>query len=496
MLFSIDPETKTATSVAAATFSGLSLRERYDIQEWVLKTPSLLGEDLLVVSTEFAGFDRTAERLDVLAVDRNGKLVVIELKRTAIGTAAELQAIRYAAFCSTFSLEDVSELLGRYLQMRGEEQITPGEARARIVDFVGNPSFQALDDKPRIILAAQEFPPEITATVMWLRSFQVDVSCIRLTPYSLGDRLVLDSSVLIPLAEAQAFLIRRARKDVEQAAPEDAPANADTFIERADHGIRGLVQRLRAWLVTRADIREGVFKTLISYRAVSDNAWVTWIELTRREIRVALPPEADLVGLDFIPTQYGWNKVVVRNDNELDRVIELLSIEYGVRYTTLKLHEAEPWNGRDFYVSFGVGAHRTWEDALRYEFISAGQGRWYSRTLETLEPGHRIFVNIPQTGYVGVGIVKERAVPVGEFQVEVDGVSVPILAANHNAPNMDENANDMEKSEYLVRVEWIATLPVRDAYWEKGMFANQNSVCRLTHTFTRESLLQHFGLPD
>jgi hypothetical protein len=85
---------------------------------------------------------------------------------------------------------------------------------------------------------------------------------------------------------------------------------------------------------------------------------------------------------------------------------------------------------------------------------------------------------------------------VTQFHVEVDGVSMPILAADHLAPSMDENANDPEKCEYLVRVEWIASLPVQEAYWEKGMFANQNSVCRMTHTFTRESLLQRFELVD
>jgi hypothetical protein len=268
MLFSVDTAAKTATAVGPATFAGLDLKERFDLQEWVLNNPALLGEELLVISTEFDRFDRTSERLDVLALDRSGKLVVVELKRTAVGTAAELQALRYAAFCSTFSLEDVAELLAKYVRDREGAMLTTEDARERILTFVVNPSFQALDDKPRIILAAQEFPPEITATVLWLRSFGVDVNCVRLTPYRVVDHLLVDSSVLIPLPEAQEFLIRRARKDVEQAGPAiTAPTTADEFFSRAAKAVQPYARALREWLVSRPGISERVYKTLLSYRS-------------------------------------------------------------------------------------------------------------------------------------------------------------------------------------------------------------------------------------
>ncbi len=157
---------------------------------------------------------------------------------------------------------------------------------------------------------------------------------------------------------------------------------------------------------------------------------------------------------------------------------------------------SEPWNGRDFYISLGEGEHRTWADCQRYGFISGGQGKWYSQTLKLLFPGSRVFVNIPKTGYVGVGIVKEPAVPVKDFKVIVDGREIPILNAPVDAPNMAENANDLDLCEYLVRVEWIKTVPRSQAYWEKGLFAIQHTACRLTNRFTLERLTQHFGLDN
>lgn len=208
---------KKATEVKPESFASLKLSERFDLQEWVISNPSLLGEDLLVITSEFDGFDRTSERLDVLMLDRDGKLVVVELKRSAIGTAADLQALRYAAYCSTLSLEDTIELYAAFHGRRAGREISRDEARKAIVEFVDDPEFEELDNKPRIILAAEEFPAEMTATLLWLRTYQLDISAVRLRPYRIGEHAVLESTVLIPLPEAEDYIVRRERKDVESA---------------------------------------------------------------------------------------------------------------------------------------------------------------------------------------------------------------------------------------------------------------------------------------
>jgi hypothetical protein len=209
-------------------------------------------------------------------------------------------------------------------------------------------------------------------------------------------------------------------------------------------------------------------------------------------------------------------------DNATERILNYLSSGYGVpinavffryfkdgesEYLTrtwlIDPNQAEPpvgkkeiWNGRDWYASLGVGVHRTWEDCLDYGFISAGGGRWYSNTLQQLPVGARVFVCVPTRGYVGVGIVKETAVSVNDFKVVVNGVEMPILQAPLKAPNMAEYATDPDKLEYLVRVDWLRTVPLNRAIWERGMFANQNSACKMRNTFTITRLVEHFKLED
>jgi len=139
----------------------------------------------------------------------------------------------------------------------------------------------------------------------------------------------------------------------------------------------------------------------------------------------------------------------------------------------------EPWNG-EYYVSFGHGPGRSWEDARRYGFISGGGGSWYSRTLNQLKKGDRVWVNIPQTGYVGVGLVEFPAVKVDEFMVQTDEGEIPLLEAPINAGYQKECIDNEDKAEYVVRIKWLRDVPVDQAISEVGFFGNQNTVCKPT----------------
>ncbi|SFE52511.1 endonuclease NucS domain-containing protein [Blastococcus tunisiensis] len=158
----------------------------------------------------------------------------------------------------------------------------------------------------------------------------------------------------------------------------------------------------------------------------------------------------------------------------------------------------EAWNEQDWYVSFGEeSGNRSWEDASRYGFVSAGGAEWFSRTLRKLPIGARVFACIPGTGYVGVGTVAGEARPFEDAVVDLEGELVkladqPLAAAYQHPPR----PNGEEHREYVVPVTWERTRPRSDAYWVKGMFANQNSACKLRNRFTLEQLATAFHLGE
>lgn len=158
----------------------------------------------------------------------------------------------------------------------------------------------------------------------------------------------------------------------------------------------------------------------------------------------------------------------------------------------------EPWNGYDWYVSFGEYPDgRSWDDAADYGFISAGGGEWFSRTLKALPIGARVFVCIPKRGYVGVGTVIGQAMPFERAELQIHGTSTRLtdLPLRGGYRHLEGGDTD-ESAEYVVPVDWQSTKPREQAFWKQGMFANQNSACRLRNQFTIEQLSAFFGLED
>lgn len=118
-----------------------------------------------------------------------------------------MQALKYAAYCSTLTMSKLVALRKRFTRKEGEVK-SDDDIEREFKEFVGDPGFEKPDDRPRTLLIARDFAPEVTAPVLWLRKFGVDISCVKLTPYSLDDkRIGIVSSKLIPLPEAEEYQV-------------------------------------------------------------------------------------------------------------------------------------------------------------------------------------------------------------------------------------------------------------------------------------------------
>ena len=161
-----------------------------------------------------------------------------------------------------------------------------------------------------------------------------------------------------------------------------------------------------------------------------------------------------------------------------------------------KEREKEPWNG-EFYASFGHSHERHWEDAVRYGFISAGGGAWYSNTLNLLNVGDRVWVKAPGFGFVGVGVVKGRPQIINDFTVATPEGDKPALDVLTGASYHREFLGDADRSEWFVPVDWLKTVPIEKAVNEIGLFGNQNTVCKPTTPkwrYTVDRLKERWGI--
>lgn len=206
-MYRVDIEKKRLIKLSPTQFSTLKLKERYDIEEWIEKTPEILEEELLIIYKELPL--PSGIRLDLLAIDKKANLVIIELKRDDSGTNVEWQAIKYTSYCSNFLQEDIFKYYAEYLQSDEDE------AQLKIEEFIDE-EIDKLNEKQRMILVSKEFHSDVISAVLWLRDYEIDIECIRLKLYLDQDKqLFITPDLIIPLPEAKDYIQKKETKQKE-----------------------------------------------------------------------------------------------------------------------------------------------------------------------------------------------------------------------------------------------------------------------------------------
>lgn len=353
--------------------SGSSLTSENELEDMICKDISILNEEWLPIGrqvlTEHGG------QIDILAINENGNLIIIELKKNKTAREIVTQAIDYASWVKKINLATIA---GIYKDSREILHSSYESLDQAIRDNFGKKfSEEAIDGSHQIVIVASSLDPSTERIVKYLNDYEIPINTMFFNVFKDGENRYIS----------------------------------------------------RAWLIDPTETQE----------------------------HANLPKDSS--------NRVGWNK--------------------------------------EYYVSFGHNMGRHWEDARRYGFISAGGGRWYNRTLEQLSEGARVWVNIPKTGYVGVGIVEETATIAKDFTVKVNNRMIPIVDAplelneKEREGFLKKYANDEEKAEYFVRVKWIKNVPLNQAVKQLGFFGNQNSVCKPKVSdwiFTVDTLKKKWGV--
>ena len=321
------------------------------LEEQVCQDSSILNADWLLIGRQVrTGFDKL---IDLLALDANGSVIIIELKRDKTPRDVVAQTIDYASWVVTLKPEQLVDIyqtfIGKYpAQSNGTE-------RAASLDLAFQTQFNvplsdvALNESHQMVVVATELDASTERIINYLNDHaNIPINAVFFSAFSDGDNQYLS----------------------------------------------------RAWMIDPGETQE---------KAVSQGA-------------------------------------------------------------------KEPWNG-EYYVSFGHESDRHWADAVKYGFIAGGGGTWYSQTLDKLSEGDRVWVNIPKTGYVGVGTVTGEKCRTEQHLFVTDDGEKTLQELDTTGDYSELSKSSDEEAEYLVPVKWIHAVDAKQAFSETGLFGNQNTVC-------------------
>lgn len=214
-MYIIDKSKNRIEKIESTTFKQLGFKEREHLQEWIANNPSCLNEDLLIIQKEFDGFNDTYERLDLLALDKQGNLVIIENKLDDTGRDVTWQSLKYASYCATLTSSQIITVFSQFLTKNGSTE----NAEEVLERFLETEDFRErlnIGNSQRIMMISGEFRKEVTSSVMWLLNYGLRLQCFKATPYKLQEQLFLNMEQIIPIKEAEDFVISMANKSREE----------------------------------------------------------------------------------------------------------------------------------------------------------------------------------------------------------------------------------------------------------------------------------------
>jgi len=233
--YAIDLASGRASALAEVSLASVGLRERDHLQTWISEFPEMVGSNLLLITSEFDQWEirdqRVSDRLDVLFLDSDGSPLVAELKRDQAADTTELQALKYAAYCSQLTVDDVVDEYARF------HQIERQQAHAKVVDHAPSLEEGTLGSV-RVRLIAGGFGPAVTHVVLWLNDLGLDIGCVEVTARALTpETAIVTARQVLPPPSAEDYFVRRRRRLAEEEEVESYQRRRNSVVVLEEAGL-------------------------------------------------------------------------------------------------------------------------------------------------------------------------------------------------------------------------------------------------------------------
>jgi hypothetical protein len=171
-LLKIDPINGKLLRLTDQSLSQSGITERSDLQELIFQNADEFfhdecGEDLFVIEAEMEPSTLVADRIDLLAIDVEGKTVIIELKRGSHKLQL-LQAVSYAAM--------VADLEWKYIASRVDASRRDALGAFLLENELDQEEMN-LNSAQRIVLIAESYDYEVLRTAEWLTEHGINITC-------------------------------------------------------------------------------------------------------------------------------------------------------------------------------------------------------------------------------------------------------------------------------------------------------------------------------
>lgn len=447
-----------------------ALPSEKDLENWIFDDPTLLSPSLHRVRRQVP---LGLKLMDILAIEEPGIWVVCELKKTDLYRDSLTQAIDYVARLDRLSLDELESLVNHVNNTHRSET-------RKLINKALDREKNGEERSIRIVLAGVGVREDLQVMIDFLNN-----------KYEFPISICTFSAVSAPGDEQGIILMRDISDDTQNKIQENqgSAEYAERLLGVRNHFKSPLQAAIFDEFSKIFSEQSNLFvrpwkKSIMIAPHQHHGRYLAYFTSNRDGVRAMVGTEAIL---EFFPDADVSHITTAMKELVFDNLESAKKWANSVAQTVANVSsqpnlEAVLWNEKDWYFAFGGSVGRLWEDAVNFGFVSAGGGDFYSRTVRNLPVGARLFVYIPSVGYVGVGTTTGPAV---NFE-ESEFWKAKQLAGRY----IHENG----EPEYFVPVNWIKTFPAEEGIYGNGLFANQNSTCKLRDKKTLKILAEKFGV--
>lgn len=174
------------------------------LEQWIQTDPELVSSEILIigkqVQTEYGGF------IDLLALDQDGNLVVLELKRDRTPRDIVAQILDYGSWIEQLDSQQIQEIAEDYLENQSLEAAFSEKFQVEALPEV-------LNERHRMFIVASQLDAASERIVKYLsESYNVDINVVTLAFFKISGVQMLCRSFLLDDLQVVGRAKRRSKR--------------------------------------------------------------------------------------------------------------------------------------------------------------------------------------------------------------------------------------------------------------------------------------------
>ena len=176
-----------------------TLDKEQRLENWIEKDPSILGLDLLIIGRQVTTENRG--RIDLLAINSDGDVVIVELKRDKTPRDIVAQVLDYASWIKKLGYNEINSIASSYLKQ---------PLSLAFSEHFGSTMPETINSNHSMMIVASELDDSSERIVQYLSDdYNVNINAIFFNFYKMGDEEILGRAWLMDPEEVQDRAVSR-----------------------------------------------------------------------------------------------------------------------------------------------------------------------------------------------------------------------------------------------------------------------------------------------